>query len=210
MAESGYLDWLAGGGTGRFLYEKPWVGGAFTSKPMPTSITWTPRITQRLVEKHDGTHVRVGTYRGDKAPEQYSAYGFSFQWLHKYDEDWNRFEDLFAGGATFTFSIGIRAVDVFEATSGQTYTLSRPIAAGVVTGVTTSTHPHEIFLDGASDPTAASIATQTVTANDTGTIKIRYTPLFTVEFAAFSTVVANTNRMLSSVSLVEAITGDFA
>lgn len=203
-----YRDWNPGSGTGGWLYEKPWMGTAFTQRKM-FIFGFDAGLGSSLVQTHSGNHSHVGIYRGTKAPDEYSRYIFNVTFRHREYADLTLLQRLYRSGNTFDFSVGIRTTDEFTATSGQTYTLSRPIAAGVVTGITTSTHPHEILLNGSSNPSAASIATQTVTANNTGTITVTYTPLFSVKMTSFNTSFPGEGIMDTTFVLEESIEGDF-
>lgn len=150
-----------------------------------------------------GTHIFQREFRGDDAPKDKRALRFSFDVQADTDLAWWALKEAKGTCAPFYFATGVRQTDTFAATSGSTYRLTSPIAAGIVPGVTTVTHPHVIKLDGVVDPSAATISGQTLTANATGTIIVQYTPVHWVRIAQFPEEIAQHNDAVIAVVLEE-------
>jgi hypothetical protein len=152
-----------------------------------------------------GTHIFQRPYRGDSKPKNFDAYRFSLT-IRAVDEDsWYFIKRARAKAAPFYFASGIRVEDEFAATSGSSYRLSRPLASGVVTGVTSVTHPTVILLNGAVSPSSGSVSGQTLTASATGAITVIYTPVHAVWFAGWTEDAGTFNGADASIELEECL-----
>lgn len=149
------------------------------------------------------THQFQRQYRGETKPKDKSVLAFSFDFQVDHHATWAALDNAKAKCAPFYFTSGIRRTDIFPAVSGTVYRLTRPLAAGIVPGVTALTHPTIVMLDGAVDAGAATVSGQNVTANDTGTIAVEYTPVHLVYFTAFPLRVDAHNSAVRSVGLAE-------
>jgi hypothetical protein len=154
---------------------------------------------------HGGTHQFWRPFRGALKPKDYSALAFSFDFQADDYATWAALDEAKATCAPFYFTAGLRKTDTFPATSGTVYRLSRPLASGIVPGVTSGTHPVVVKLNGVVDAGAATVAGQNATANDTGTISIEYTPVHLVYFTAFPLRVDAYNSAVRSVGLQETL-----
>jgi len=108
-----------------------------------------------------------------------------------------------AAGTVFYFSPLDRRTDRFDATSGETYKLTRPLARGIVPWVTSLTHPDKILLDGVEDPSAATVSGQNVVANATGEIEVHYTPAYRVIWKRMSDSIPAANGFVVSFEFEE-------
>lgn len=142
---------------------------------------------------HGGTHVFQRQYRGELKPKDKQVYQFRFPVRADGDAAWFALKKARAKCAPFYFTAGVRLVDTFPATSGNTYRLSRPLAVGIVPGIIAGDYPTIIELDGVEDPSAATVTGQNVVANDTGTITVIYTPVHLVYFSQFSETISEHN-----------------
>lgn len=132
------------------------------------------------LKTHANTTVGQRLYHGVEAPRLRRGYNFTGQWT-MWDKDLAKaIRAATSSGQTFYFAPLDRCTDVFDATSGETYSLTRPLARGIVGWVTDVTHPDEIELDGVTDLAAATVSGQQLLANSTGVITIHYTPAYRV------------------------------
>lgn len=164
-----------------------------------------------VLQMHDGSNIVSVIYRGDKAPDAYDKRNISITALASDEGDYWKIRKAKAKGTSIWYVDGIRVGDVFTATSGATYTLSRRRAKGLVTGVDETDYPTRIYLDGVLDAGAATIGgdEQTVTANDDGEIEIQYTAAFSVFVIDLNERQAAHNQVEMALELEEVITGDF-
>lgn len=195
MPELGFAEF-----TDPFIFDQMYLGG-----------TWVP---QRPVHEEPapgcwalptlaGTHIFQRPYRGDTKPADYRKLSFSFVVDAERDAAWRAVHLLKARCAPFYFSTGIRRTDVFAATSGTVYDLTSPLAAGIVPGVTSVTHPTRVTLNGVDSPSSATVSGQTATANDTGEIGVEYTSVHLVYFSQFALVVNEHNAASLAITLEE-------
>lgn len=129
---------------------------------------------------HANTMIAHRLYHGVEAPRLRRGYDFSGTWVIWDIDLIKAIRTATGSGQSFLFSPLDRCTDTFDATSGETYKLTRSVARGTVSWVTSATHPDEILLDGVVDPTAATVSGQNVVANDTGVITVHYTPVYRV------------------------------
>lgn len=205
-AGEGWMDWDAP----KYLLDRPWLNGAFLSGPMLFPVSRSAGEGIILLPTEAGTHIAQVPYEGSKSPALKVAYEFQFAFNPVDDpDDFIAVKTAEATGAPVTWCSGHTCVDVFNATSGQTYTLTRRLANGVVTDPALPTDfATVVYLDGVIDPTAATVVGQTVTANDTGVIAVVYTPVHWVTVEV-SESIPGKNRMALNVTLKEVVTGTF-
>jgi len=155
-------------------------GRAFDPLDGPSGISWSQTSGLIIVRTLAGTHVLLRPYYGTGAPTGRDALTFSMSFLIANEDDYRAVQLACAKAAAVNFCPFVRCLETFDATSGSSYSLSRPLATGIVTGVTTSTHPSVILLAGAVSPASGSVSGQTLTAAATGQIGVEYTPCFKV------------------------------
>lgn len=171
-------------------------------------IQWAPEDGVILLPTHGPNNIVHVPYRGSKAPLVGDKTVFTAAMLADYQEDLEAIELARALGRPLVFCPGIWPTEAFPAVAGQDYLLSRPVAQGIVPGITTVTHPHRIRLDGVLDETAATIGGQTVTANASGELSVKYLAAFKVVVQLAHSVPAG-NQYELTVTLDEVISGDF-
>lgn len=132
------------------------------------------------IKTHANTDVLQRLYHGAEAPRLRRGYDITGKFQVYSQELAEKLRECESLGTYFLFAPLDRVTDVFDAVNGESYKLVRPLASSVVSGVSESTHPTKILLDGVEDPTAATITGQTVDANETGVITIHYTPVYKV------------------------------
>lgn len=132
------------------------------------------------LKTHANTMIAQRLYHGVEAPRLRQGFNFSGSWKLWSKEVAEAIREAVAIGEPFLFCPLDRATDVFDAVSGSSYKLTRPVARDTVGWITALTHPDLIKLDGVEDSGAATISGQDVTANDTGVITIHYTPIYEV------------------------------
>lgn len=173
--DEGYLSWDDG-----FLQgEAAYLNGlrvpklqSFEANPQAATL-WGLRT-------HANTMIAQRLYHGPEAPRLRRGLDFTGTWNVWSKEFAETIRSAGAAGTVFYFCPLDRRTDRFDATSGETYKLTRPLARGIVSWVTALTHPDKILLDGSVDPTAATVSGQNVVANATGEIEVHYTPVYRV------------------------------
>jgi hypothetical protein len=183
-----------------YLLDEYYLDGAFIpARPVQSD----PAPGLFALPTHGGTHVMQRPYRGEAKPKSYHALRFSLEVRAVDGDSWKVMKRAKAKAAPFYFACGKRQTDTFPATSGSTYRLSRPLAAGIVPGVNEAGWPTIVLLNGVEDPSAASVSGQNVLANDTGTITVEYTPVHLVYFVSFPEAIDEHNALDASVELEE-------
>lgn len=159
------------------------------------------------MKSHANTSILQRLYFGPESPLRRDSYDFSLEFQVWLDTLIEKLRSISVRGSWFYFCPFDRQTDIFNATSGTAYKLTRPVARGIVTGVTSATHPDLIYLDDTLDGTAATISGQTVTANDTGVIRVDYTPAYKVVLLGDITErIGEIGELLLSVTLNEVVT----
>lgn len=185
-----------------YLLDYVWIDGTWVHN-VPMQVEMAPGLF--ALPTHGGTHVMQRLYRGDLKPADYSALRFSMTIRAALQAAWYAVKTARAKGAPFYFAPGIRQVDYFAATTGSTYRLTRPLATGIVTGITSGTHPTVVRLNGSVDPSAATVTGQDVVAAATGAISVEYTPAHLVYFASFNESIGDHNLAELNVTLEEVL-----
>jgi len=159
---------------------------------------------------HDGTDVVFNVFRGINASDGYDRKSLSLTLLGHYQEDYWQFKKAKMSAAPVWYAPGYRVNDVFTAVSGKGYILSRRLADGIVPGVSEATHPTKVFLDGVDTPGAITIGgdKQSITANSTGEIEVRYMPVLRVIVTSVPDVVEAHNRLTIDIEMDEIRIGD--
>ena len=191
--------------------DQVWLDGGFLIVTGGRETDWAEDVSHRVIIMHSGNGVIASGRRGDKAPDAYDRRTISLSLFANDEDDYYRIRKVKSGGSGFWFSDGVRVSDTFTATSAATYTLSRRRAKGIVTAVDESSHPTKVYFNGSLDNTKATIGgnEQTVTANDTGEIEIRYTPVFWCISSDIPESQQSHNRREIKLTLQEVPLGDF-
>lgn len=196
---------LAGwaGFTEPYLFDSIYLAG-YTLPMVAVSASHSPGVIP--LPTHGGTHKIQRPYRGDDMPKDYDALQWTLSAIKAVDSaPWYAIKRAKASGSAVYFGAGVRQVDSFAATSGQSYKLTRPLASGIVPGVTSVTHPTVVLLDGAVSPGSASVSGQVVTAAATGLIEIEYTPVHLVVVTSYSESIPQHNEAVVSLQLEEVL-----
>lgn len=208
MSDEGYLGW-----TPELFFETPWLDGAFLSEAPEEGVNSGPApigvVTVPMLNGRDVTQRLIG---GAKAPEALERQTWSMS-MAPSETDYARIQSARAKGYPVHFSLGGRVSDYYRGVvAGDERTLSRPLAAGVVSGVTSMTHPVELLWDGAVDAGAATVTGQTVTVVNAGPgdLEVRYTPVYLVRVEAVPWSVPQTGELVLDMVLTEVFGGDFS
>lgn len=173
-------------------------------------LSWTPQGPGVIViPMHDGTGKIQLAYRGEKAPRIPGAEAFTLSFYGDSEDDYLWVETLKATGRAVDYCPGVPAVEVFSAQAGASYSLSRPLAAGIVPGVDETTNPTRFVLDGVLDPAAGSVSGQVLAAAESGELAVWYYPVYRVIVQAPTRTVDEPNNLVVSVTLLEVVSGDF-
>ena len=199
--DEGYLSWDDGFLQGGAVY----LNGL--SVPRMFSYEANPQTgTLWGLRTHANTMIAQRLYHGVEAPQLRRGIDFVGSWKVYSKEFAERLRAAAAVGNVFYFSVLDRRTDIFEAVSGETYKLTRPLARGIVPWVTALTHPDNILLDGAVDLAAATVSGQNVLANATGTIEVHYTPAYRVIGKKLSEAIPEANHFTVSFEFEEFVT----
>lgn len=202
MPSGGYLYW-----TQNWFDQQPWLDGKqLSAVGGPSQISWTSASGLIIVPTCAGTHVLQRPYYGTDAPEDRRKLSFSLTMLCDDYDDYRAFARAAAHGAAVNFWPGVYATEVFTIVSGSTYKLARPVAWGTITGVTSVTHPLDLYLDAVQDLGAATVSSQTLTAADSGELEVHYSPVFKVVVLDLVQEVVEPNLMQLSCTLEEVLT----
>ncbi len=184
---------------------EPYLDGrTFAALAGPESVTWSPSSGLIVKTTLAGTHVVQRPYTGAASPSLRQRYTFSASLLAVDEDDYRAINLAESRGAAVYWCPFVRTIETFNATSGSTYTLSRPDANGIVTGVTGSTHPYVILLAGVVSPGSGTVSGSTLTASATGVISVEYTPAFRVIVRTTHTA-EEPNRLVVGLELEEVI-----
>lgn len=190
-------------------FDRPWLDGGYFETGTAHPTNWEPADNTIVLDNLAGGNILQLLYTGSKAPSLQQGYPFDMHWLVAVQADFERLVAAKARGTPVQFCIGCRVCDSFLAISGQSYTLSRPVANGVVTGVTDLAYPQRIVLNGVDTPSAGSVSAQTFTAAATGVIDVHYTPLHYVLVRKLAYNMLDENKMEITARLEEFISGSF-
>jgi hypothetical protein len=189
-----YLD-------GTFFRDWPEVGTA--------PHTMTPSDGVFRLRMLDASDVVQRPFRGSKAPLKGDHRDFTQGFLVDRQSDYIALERVQSKAGLVYFCAGWWLFESFDATTGSTYTLTRPLASAIVPGVTSGTHPPTFYLNDVEDAAAASAAGQTLTALKTGRIGIWYMPVFRVVVEGIQGAIDDVNDLRVTLTLAECVTGDF-
>ena len=204
---SGYIDW-----NHDFLADAFYLNGRTFDvgfEELAGGISWTDDDGVVVLESHAGTGIVQGFYRGEKAPVRLDRKKFSLSFLADSEEDFLHFEVTKALARPVFFCPHLWATDTWVATAGSTYTLSRPLAAGIIPGLAEPEQAPRVFVDGERDDDAAAVAGQTVTASASGELSVYYLAAFRVVVLGVSRDVTEYNKLLVRAQLREIIQGAF-
>ena len=202
MANGGYFFWT----TNWFTSQPQLDSHTLSAIGGPDQISWTTSSGLIVVPTFAGTHVLQRPYYGTDAPENRNRVSFSVSMLCDDYDDYRAFARSAASGAAVYWWPSIYTTEVFEITAAATYKLTRPVAWSLATGVSSVTHPLDMYLEGVADAASGSVSGQTFTAAKTGTLEISYSPIFRVVVLDLQQDVASPNEMRISCTLEEVVT----
>lgn len=186
-----------------YLLDEVYIDGAFT--PQWPGMSAEPSPGLWAIPTAGRTHKLQRQYQGDDKPKMYHCLKWSVPVAALAQTTWEAFKRAWSRGGAFYFATGIRYPDLFPAVSGQSYKLSRPLALGIVPGVTELDFPTIVRLDGVVTPSAATVVGQAVTANATGEIEVYYTPVHRVIFTAFPETINEHNLATATLAFEEVL-----
>ena len=193
-----------------YLLDRPYLNGSFLSRQIPKPTQRKPVVGVIPLPTCAGTHVVQGDFAGAKSPND----KVEWEWTITFNpvdsqDDYELFMVAMAKGGPVYWTAGQPCVDTFNAVSGSTYKVSRPLADGIVPdGSLATDHAYKVYLDGVLTPSAASVSGQTVTAANTGEITIIYCPVHRV-LLQMDEALTDTGVMGCQVTLTEIIVGPF-
>lgn len=157
-----------------------------------------------VVPTESGKDIIQQYYRGATQPEDPGKRVFSTGFIADSEDDYFHYRRVKGRNEAISFFPGVPPqVDLFAATNGETYMLSRLPALGSVPGVTEDDFPILIYLEGELDPSAADITGRTVTANATGELEVEYMPVYTVIISSLSERAEDSGTHVISMTLSE-------
>lgn len=202
MNDRGYIEWEVP----HFDPGEVYLDGYFIPTGLQSHQRKSSGSSMFHMKTHKNTSILQKLYFEEAAADLRDGYNVSFMLQVFIDELMAKAKQIESLGTWFYFCPFDRVTETFRATNGQTYKLSRPLAAGIVTGVTSLTHPVVVLLDGTETPSAASVTGQTVTAAADGLIQIDYTPVYKmVAVGGVDFSVNEINEIIAKMDLEEVI-----
>lgn len=200
----GYLYW-----EDRFLLDNPHLDGVDFTTPnetLPENIQWQPQENEAVyvLTTKAKTHRVQQVALGSGAPIVRRAWNFQATLLAKVSEEYFRILRSAEAGAVVNWVPFVWLEEKFNATSGSSYTLSRPVAWGISGNANDTNHPIRTFLANV-EGSHGSVTGQTFTAASTGVIAVRYLPAFKVIVDGISNSVPVSNGLEFSLTMREAI-----
>lgn len=201
----GYLDW-----TSRVLQGTPHLDGVeWTDQGIPLGLETQESETDNLaiIETASGESVLQTQFSGVASSDLPSRLIFQME-VQAYDENvWRRLKIAKRKGAAVNFVPHFWEIENFtDAGIGDVYSLSRPVAWTVASGVSSGTHPAVFYKDGVIDADCASLGgtlSQTLTVAEAGDIAVWYIALYQVVITDVSERFENVNGLVCSVTMEE-------
>lgn len=197
MSEAGYA-----GFTDPYLFDQVWINGSWVDQ-FPVQIDRGAGVW--ALPTQGGTDIVQRPYRGSLKPALGTKWTFTLTVRALNETAWYAIREAEAAGTSFYFGTGVRRTATFAATAGSTYRLPSPLASGIVTGVTSVTHPTIVKLNGSVNAGAATVTGQNVAAVNTGTITVHYTPVHLVIFTSYPESITEFNSADSAIVLEEVL-----
>jgi hypothetical protein len=189
------------------LFDAPiWLDGrTFSVHNGPESgVAWATPMTAYLVQALDGSHRVIRPHLGEGAPDGRAPVSFSMELMIASESDYRSLMRAEARAAAVWVCPLIRSIEVFQAVSGGSYRLSRPIAYGIVPGVNETEYETIVEIDGVENSSAATVSGRTVSALASGVLVIESTPVFAC-LVKISHSYRTANALVVSVSCDEGI-----
>lgn len=206
MATGGYLQW-----TSRHLKDYFYLDGKTYTVHQgfdEISVAESDECGLIVIPTAAGTHVlqKPYYYGGSNRSSARTFYEFQFKVMGYDEEEFFRLKRASARGASFYFVPFLWVEEYFPgAEVAVSYTLTRPVAWGIATGVTSGTHPAVYFKADVEDANCASISGQTLTIAEQGDITVRYMPAYRVICAGLSESYTEVNKVVMDVTLREVV-----
>lgn len=208
--ESGFMTWEPPFGHAGLPSEGAiYLDGHWHRDWPENGIEWAPDDGVILLPMLAGNNVVQVPYRGSKAPLIGDKQVFTGGFLVDREIDFQQVEKVAAKGRPVYFCPGLWRLEIFPGVAGSTYTLTRPLAAGIVPGITALTHPPKFWKDDVEDANCATVSGQTVTVVETGEIAVWYLPAFRVVFTDYRRAITDVNDLGCTFTLSEFVDGDF-
>jgi hypothetical protein len=162
-----------------------------------------------LLPTAGGTNIPQKFYRGPKAPKSANFRNFGVGFIGDAPADFDYFKLAQARGVPQRFFPGYPEIEVWDVISGQTYNLRRLPWNGIIAEIPgvleDEDMPITFLLDEEADPAAASVSGQVVTALETGELAVKYYPIYQMTFGSVADVVEDSNSLVCSCTLNEAV-----
>lgn len=201
----GYLTWDS-----RFLQGAPQLDGKqWTAHGIPLELTWQETTDSEpfIIPVASGEHILQSPIADDAAPDNPPRIIFRMPVQLIDEEVYFRLLRAKRQGTAVQFVPYLWDEDVFAgATVAMVRSLTRPVAWGVVSGVTSGTHPAIFYKNGVVDTDCCALSgtlSQTVTVAEAGDIVVRYMPVFSVVVREVSGKLEDVNGAVCDVTLEE-------
>ncbi len=205
MSTGGYLGWDS-----RFLSGVPQLDGkGWSAHGIPLEMQWTELEDSEVfaIPTASGEHVLQSPFVDAVAPDNPSRLMFELPIQLIDEEVYFRLLRAKRKGEAVQFVPYLWDEDHYaDASAADVFSLSRPVAWTVVSGVTSVTHPAIFYKDGAVDTNCVALSgtlSQTVTVAEAGDISIRYMPVFSVVVRGVSSQFEGVNGAVANVTLEE-------
>jgi hypothetical protein len=194
----------------KYILDLPYLDGSFFARALIFPVSRKPDGGLIRLLTCAGTHIVQGDFVGSKSPLHKTPEEFTLAYDPVDSPDDHRLiRSAMAKGRSVYFCYGGRCTDVFDATSGSTYTLTRPEALSIVPdGSLSVDFTTRVWLNDVEDASKATISGQSVTANGTGELVIDYTPVYSV-LLEWGEQLRGKNFMAETINLTEVLGGTF-
>lgn len=201
----GYLDW-----TSRVLQGTPHLDGVeWTDQGIPLGLETQESETDNLaiIETASGESVLQTQFSGVASSDLPSRLIFQME-VQAYDENvWRRLKLVKRKGAAVNFVPHFWEIEQFTGAGiGDVYSLSRPVAWTVASGVSSGTHPAVLYKNGVIDADCATLGgtlSQQLTVAEAGDIAVWYIALYKVVITDVSERFEDVNGLVCSVTMEE-------
>lgn len=184
-------------------------GVEWTDQGIPLGMTWdeAPDEDLFLIQTASGEHVLQSQFSGVASSDQPSRWIFQLPHQLISENVFRRLKMAKAKGAEVNFVPNLWDMEHFDgAQAADVFSLSRPVAWTVASGVTSVTHPAVFYKDGVIDADCASLGgtlSQVLTVAEAGDIAVWYMPVFKVVVRELGAEFTDVGSVVYSATLEE-------
>lgn len=201
----GYLGWDS-----RYLSGTIHLDGVeWTDQGIPLGMQFneTEEDEPALILTASGEHVIQSQFSGVASSDKPSRWVFDMPFMLIDENVFRRLKMAEAKGTVVNFVPHLWDMEHFDGAGiGDIYSLSRGLAWGIASGVSSGTHPAVYYKDGVIDSNCASLGGtlyQTLTVAEAGDIAVWYMPVFQVLVRGLKSEFQDVNGVVCNFTLEE-------